>query len=56
MYLLVLSVNAIIAVQRGVDASAGEVPLWGTLFVATTAATILLIASFRDARMLVGVQ
>jgi hypothetical protein len=42
LYLFVLSVNSIIAVARGLAEGAGEIPMWGTLAVMTTAATVLL--------------
>lgn len=50
LYLLVLSVNAIIAIRRGLAASPGELPVWGTLFVFTTAATATAILSIGDSR------
>ena len=43
MYLLVLSVNAGIAVSRGLVDPPGELPVWGTLMVLTTAATLVLL-------------
>jgi hypothetical protein len=50
LYLLVLSVNAIIAIQRELATSPGELPLWGTLFVVTTVASGVLILSIGDSR------
>jgi hypothetical protein len=44
VYLGVLSVNAVVAVRRGLVAAPGELPLWGTLAVLTAAATTLLLA------------
>lgn len=43
MYLLVLSVNAVVAVGRGLVDPPGELPVWGTLMVLTTAATLVLL-------------
>jgi hypothetical protein len=40
MYLLVLSVNAAIAIYREFTPPPGELPLWGTLFALTTLATL----------------
>lgn len=45
LYLLVLSVNAIVAISWGLVRWPGELPWWGTLFVCTSGATILLITS-----------
>ena len=50
LYLLVLSVNAIVAIRRGLAASPGELPMWGTLLVFTTAATTVVILSIGDSR------
>ncbi len=50
LYLLVLSVNAIVAIRRGLAAAPGELPVWGTLFVLTTAATAVAILSVRNPR------
>jgi hypothetical protein len=43
MYLLVLSVNAGVAVSRGLADPPGELPVWGTLMVLTTMATLVLL-------------
>lgn len=50
LYLLVLSVNAIVAIRRGLAVSPGELPVWGTLFVFTTAATATAILSISASR------
>jgi hypothetical protein len=50
LYLLVLSVNAIVAIRRGLAASPGELPTWGTLLLFTTAATTVVILSIGDSR------
>jgi hypothetical protein len=44
LYLLVLAVNSIIAVARGMTEGAGEIPLWAVLAAMTWAATLLLFA------------
>jgi hypothetical protein len=44
LYLLVLSINSIIFVVRGLAQPPGEIPLWGGLAAATSAATLLLLA------------
>jgi hypothetical protein len=49
VYLLVLAINASIAIHRGLVAAPGEAPLWGVLFVFTTAATVWLLASVSPA-------
>jgi hypothetical protein len=48
LYLLVLWVNSAVAVWRGLAAAPGEAPLWGTLTVLTSAATVVLLASARS--------
>jgi hypothetical protein len=45
LYLVVLAVNSSVAIRRGLMQAPGELPLWSTLAVFTTAATILLLAS-----------
>ncbi len=50
LYLLVLSVNAILAIERGLVPSPGEFPLWGTLFAVTTIVSGLLLLSVREPR------
>jgi hypothetical protein len=47
LYLLVLSINSVVAILRGLAAAPGELPLWGTLAVTTTAVTSLLLANVR---------
>lgn len=47
LYLLVLSVNSAVSIARGLEAAPGQLPIWGTLLVATTAAAGLLLASVR---------
>ena len=43
LYLLVLSVNAVVLISRGLSAPPGELPIWGTLLVITATATLLLL-------------
>lgn len=50
LYLLVLSVNSIVAIHRGLAKTPGEVPMWGTLAVFTTAVTLLLLTNVRRER------
>ncbi len=50
LYLLVLSFNAILAIERGLVPSPGEFPLWGTLFAVTATASGLLFLGVRDPR------
>jgi hypothetical protein len=43
LYLLVLAVNSIVFIERGLSTAPGELPLWGALFAATTAATASIV-------------
>ncbi len=43
-YLLVLGTSSLVAVARGLAVAPGELPLWGSLAVATAGATVLLLA------------
>jgi len=52
LYLVVLSVNSIVAVHRGLARAPGELPLWGTLAVFTTAVTLLLLTNIQRKRIL----
>jgi hypothetical protein len=47
IYLLVLSVNALNAMLRGLADAPGELPIWGALWVLTAGATALLLAHVR---------
>jgi hypothetical protein len=40
-YLLVLSINSVVFIRRGLAEAPGELPLWGTLAVVATAVTVL---------------
>jgi len=48
LYLLVLSVNSVVAISRGIVAAPGELPIWGTLLALTFTATAWLVRA-RDA-------
>ena len=50
LYLLVLSVNSVVGIRRGLAKAPGEVPMWGTLVVFTTAVTLLLLMNIRRDR------
>jgi hypothetical protein len=43
LYLSVLSLNSIVAIERGLASAPGELPMWATLTVLTWAAALLLI-------------
>jgi hypothetical protein len=45
LYLLVLSVNSIVAIRRGLVAPPSELPIWATLMVLTTAVALALLAN-----------
>lgn len=45
LYLLVLSVNSAISINRGLTEGPGELPLWGALAAGTLAASVALIAN-----------
>jgi hypothetical protein len=44
-YLLVLSVNALNQIRLGLTDAPGELPIWGTLFVLTATAALLLLSN-----------
>jgi hypothetical protein len=44
IYLLVLSLNSIVAIHRSLAASPGELPIWAPLTVLTWLAALLLLA------------
>ncbi len=50
LYLIVLTLNSVIAITRGLVAAPGELPIWGTLAVLTTVATVLLLGNSSGAR------
>ena len=51
LYLLVLSVNSIVAIQRGLASAPGELPIWGTLTIVTTAIALVLLTNLRGERV-----
>jgi hypothetical protein len=51
LYLLVLSVNSIVAIRRGLANAPGELPIWGTLTIFTTTIALLLLANIRHERV-----
>jgi len=48
LYLIVLSLNSYIAIDRGLVTAPGELPAWGLLAFLTAAATMLLLAGVRE--------
>lgn len=48
LYLLVLTVNSVVSIQRGLTAAPGELPIWGSLLVPTAIATAVLLGSARS--------
>ena len=48
LYLIVLSVNASVAISRGLVGAPGELPVWGVLAVATMVATAALFKGLRE--------
>jgi hypothetical protein len=48
LYLLVLSVNAVIAIRRGLASAPGELPVWGTLLIVTTIIALVLLANVQQ--------
>jgi len=51
LYLLVLSVNSIVAIGRGLVTAPGEFPMWGMLTLVTTAVTLRLLAGVSIVRL-----
>ena len=51
LYLLVLSVNSMIAIRRGLATAPGELPVWGTLLVITTVIALVLLANVQRDRV-----
>lgn len=47
LYLLILSLNSILAVRSGLIEGPGELPVWGSLLVVTGAATVTLLLNVR---------
>jgi hypothetical protein len=51
LYLLVLSVNSIVAVRRGLAEPPGELPVWGTLALLTTTIAIVILTNVQRTRV-----
>ena len=47
LYLIVLSVNASVAISRGLVEALGELPGWGGLAITTVTATAALLGGFK---------
>jgi hypothetical protein len=47
LYLLVLTVNAVVAIRRGIVSAPGELPIWAPLTVIMAAAAFALLANVR---------
>lgn len=52
LYLLVLSVNSVIAIRRGLASAPGELPVWGTLLIVTTVIAVVLLANAQQERVI----
>ena len=50
LYLLVLSVNSVVSIDRGLTNGSGELPIWGTLTLITGTVALGLFASVRSER------
>ena len=50
LYLLVLSVNSVVSIHRGLTNGPGELPIWGTLTLITGTVALGLFASVRSER------
>jgi hypothetical protein len=51
LYLFVLSVNSMVAIQRGLADAPGELPIWGPLAIFTTFVALVLLANIRHERI-----
>jgi hypothetical protein len=51
LYLLVLSINAVVAIQRGLADAPGELPFWGPLTMLMTIVALVLLANIRHERV-----
>ena len=51
LYLFVLSVNSVVAIQRGLVAAPGELPVWVTLTLIMTAAALVLLGNIEPGRV-----
>jgi hypothetical protein len=52
LYLLVLSVNSVIAIRRGLASAPGELPVWCTLLIVTTVIAVVLLANVQQERVI----
>ena len=50
LYLLVLSINTVVLIQRGIARAPGELPIWGPLTLFTAAVALLLLTNIRSER------
>jgi hypothetical protein len=48
LYLLVLSVNTVVAIRRGLTGAPGELPIWGPLLAITAAKAVILLKRVRQ--------
>ena len=51
LYLLVLSVNSVVSIHRGLTNAPGELPIWGTLTLIMGTVALVLFASVRSERV-----
>ena len=49
LYLVVLSVNSVVAIRRGLASAPGELPIWGSLGVVVTVIALALLANVERA-------
>jgi len=50
LYLLVLSINTVVLIQRGMSGAPGELPIWGPLTLFTGLVALLLLTNIRSER------
>jgi hypothetical protein len=48
LYLFVLSVNSVVAIQRGIADAPGELPIWGPLTIFTAAIAVFMFVNVRS--------
>jgi hypothetical protein len=51
LYLFVLSINSVVAIQRGLANGPGELPIWGPLTMFMTIVTLVLVTNIRHERV-----
>ena len=54
LYLLVLSLNSAIAIQRGLASAPGELPIWGALAIVTTVVAFALLGNIQGDRIVLS--